>query len=227
MKCAGRPAAGDGSASVTPSPRIYAALILAACYSMPGASAADGGGHPSLSPAQDFSNQLFIILSPNSQGWVGLNRSSAGISFGRVGSSPTDSDIAAVTLFSVPAGLSPEDFLAYIKDGVERDAHAPRFEATETRVKLSQARSYPCVEYQANSIDHVKQFPLLPSKALPLRISGLYCQYPNKPGLGFSISFSHRGADPLPTFDAEAQDFIASVEVTSPPARPNPHSERP
>jgi hypothetical protein len=209
--------------------RVHAPVILIACYLaiLPSVSTADDTRHPSLSPAQDFSNSMFILLTPNSKGWVGLSRSPATISFGRVGSSRTDSDVAAVTLFSIPEGLSPEGFLAHAKDGLERDAPAPRFEVKESLIRLSQARSYPCVEYDATSIDHGKQLLFLPRKDLLLRLIALYCQYPNKPGLGFSISFSHRGTELPPNFDAEAQDFIAGVEVTSPPARPNQHLERP
>ena len=190
-------------------------------------SRADDAQHPSLSPGQDFSNSLFILLSPNSEGWVGVGRTSDSISFGRVGRSRNDTDVAAVTVFSTPPGLNPQEFLAHVKEGLERDAPAPRFEVKTASIRLSTARTYVCVEYNAMSIDHGKQLRFLPHKDLPIRLIALYCQYPDKPGLAFSVSFSHRGEEPPPTFDAEAQDFIASVAVTSSSARPNKRLERP
>jgi hypothetical protein len=205
------------------STKLQAIRAAATCCIAIGSSwaTADDAHHPSLAPGQDLSNPMFTLTSPKSEGWVGLSQSSSRIAFGRAGATSADSDVAAVTLFSIPQGLSADDFLALVKSGTERDAPSPQFEVKEASLKPSQARSYVCVDYRATSIDHGKQSFLGRRAALQLKLRALYCQYPTKPGLGFSISFSHRGEQPLPTFDAEAEEFIAGVEVRSPETRPN------
>ena len=176
--------------------------------------------HPTLQPGQDFSSQLFKMKSPNSSGWVGLSQNGSRIAFARSGTAATDSDIAAVILFPVPAASGVEDFVALVRKGVERDAPKPRFEVENTSLEVSPDRPYACVKYNATSIDHGEKTFVLPKRPLRLQLLSLYCRYPDNPGLGFAISFSHRGATPLLTFQQEAEEFIDGVQVTPTDKKP-------
>ena len=174
----------------------------------------------SVQPGQDFSNPLFKMKSPNSAGWTGLIQNASRIAFARSGASAVDSDVAAVMLFAVPKSISDEDFLALAKKGVEEDAPKPRFDVEAASMELSHDRPYTCVKYSATSIDHGNKGFFIPKRSLRLQMVSLYCQYPNRPGLGFAISFSHRGVTPMPAFQQEAEDFIAGVQVAQPDKKP-------
>jgi hypothetical protein len=169
--------------------------------------------HPAVQPGQDFSNSLFKMKSPDSAGWVGLSQNSSRIAFARSGASAADSDVAALILFSVPVASVAEDFVALVKKGVEKDAPKPRFDVETSSVELSPDRPYTCAKYSATSIDHGEKALLLPTKPLRLQVLSLYCKYPNKPGLGFAISFSHRGETAMPAFQQAAEAFIAGVQI--------------
>jgi hypothetical protein len=119
-------------------------------------------------------------------------------------------------LFPISGDPEADAFLTQIREGTERDAPAPRYEMVRTTLELSQARPYICAIYRATAIDHGKPPSLFSSKPKPLQfqVVTLYCKYPEKPGMGFAVSFSHRGVTPLTTIDEEADSFINGVQVT-------------
>jgi len=176
-----------------------------------------GAGHPTVAPGQDFSNPLFTMKSPDSAGWVGLSQNAGRIAFARSGASAAESDVASVVLFQVPVGDSAADFVTLVKRGVEKDAPSPRFEVQHANLELSQDRPYTCVKYSATSIDHGSDGFLALKKPLQFQMLSLYCRHPDKPNLGLSISFSHRGMTTMTTFQQEAEAFIAGVEVAQLP----------
>jgi hypothetical protein len=78
-------------------------------------------------------------------------------------------------------------------------------------------RAYTCVKYSAASVDHGNDGSLALKKPLQFQMLSLYCRYPGKPNLGFAISFSHRGTTMMPTFQQEAEAYIAGVQVAQLP----------
>jgi hypothetical protein len=191
-------------------------LVLRCCVLAP-VSIAGGADHPAIGPGQSFSNPLFMMTAPNSEGWMGLTRSGSEIAFARLGASKTDSDVAAVILFRAPIATGSGGFMALIKERLEKDASLSRFEIQQQNLDLSQDRAYMCATYHALSIDHGKSSFLTKRQPLLFEMLVLYCQHPEKPGLAFAVSFSHRGLTPLPTFQAESKEFIAGVQVAQPP----------
>jgi hypothetical protein len=195
-------------------PLPLVAVVLCCLGAAPAICVAADSPRQPVSAGQDFSNPMFAVHSPNSEGWQ-VFRSGAGLSFGRTGANHTDSEVATVSVFSTPKGLSPEEFLSRVRDGLTADSASPQFQVVTSSVKLSTARAYTCVDYDATSIDHGKPQLFLPHHDEALALIALYCQYPDKPGLGFAVTFSHRGGQAPATFEPEARDFIASVQVTS------------
>jgi hypothetical protein len=198
--------------------RIVLARLLAGLSSLcAGISVA--ATHP-VSPNQDFSNPTLQIHAPASEGWYGIARTTSGIAFGRNGATGTETFVAAVILFHIPKFPDSDAFTEYVREGVAKDSPPDRFEPIESSVQYSSERSYPCVRYHAISMD--KKVHIAPFFRKDLRIENiaLYCQHPAKPGLGFAVSYSHRGGRGDYNIGEEAESFIDSVQVTSPTNKP-------
>lgn len=173
-------------------------------------------------PGKMFRGDVLNIRAPNSEGW-GLDQSSPGLwSFGRDGAKSGESYVASVLAFDLIETTSTEDFLALIKQGIEGDTSSDRFAVSDAIYDYTDARGYPCVKYQATTEDKKARTSFFARVRQKLQIYSLYCRHPTRPGLGFAISFSHRGADPDPEFEKQAQDFISGVDV---PPRTAPESD--
>jgi hypothetical protein len=171
---------------------------------------------PAVSPNQDFSNPMFQVHAPSSTGWHEFGQSPSHIEFGKSGSSANESFIAALTLFRLPEFADADGFTEYMREGVIKDSPPDRFEVIESKVLYSPEREYPCVRYHAISYDRQARVSFFSKKKLRIEIIALYCEYPSKPGVGFAVSFSHRGgSDELPIAE-EAASFINSVQATAP-----------
>ena len=204
---------------------MYLRHIRLACLTLLLVSAARAGAanvdHPSIRPGERFEGPLFNVVAPKSEGWVGLSRNSSGMAFARHGATEPDSDVAALTVFQIPADSSPEEFLSQITVGTAKEVPAPRFEVIRSRIELSQARPYTCVKYEATSIDHGKSTLFSKKQPLQLQVVALYCRHPQRPDLGFAVSYSHRGKALSTAIEVEAESFIDSIEVVSPQEQPN------
>jgi hypothetical protein len=176
--------------------------------------------HAPVQAGQNFSNAMFDMSSPNSEGWTQLTQNERMIAFARSGSSGQESDVAAVELFSLKDISSEKDFLAFVKQGVEKDSSDPQFEVHQAKWDPSKERPYICVKYVSDATDHGGK-DQMPKKPLQLQIQNLYCRYPKRPDIGFVVSFSHRGAAKSPNFQKEAESFIGGVQVAqlAPPTR--------
>lgn len=194
------------------------ASIMALSLSFGEVSAA--ATHPAVSPYQEFSNPILQVHAPDSDGWSGITQTPDRIAFGKSGSTAGESFVAAVVLFRIPEFPNSEAFTEYIREGVIKDLPSDRFEATDSNIQYSSERGYPCVRYHAIAIDRKARTSVFVTKKLRLEDFALYCQHPTKPGLGFSVSFSHRGGDADEKIDAEAAAFMDSVQVTSPAKAP-------
>jgi hypothetical protein len=176
--------------------------------------------HPAVSPNQEFSNPLLQIHAPGSDGWYGITQRPDHISFGRSGSTAGETFVAAVFLFRIPTFPNSEAFTEYVREGAIKDSPSDRFETIESNIQYSSEREYPCVRHHAISNDRKARTSAFSKKKLRLENFALYCQHPTKPGLGFSVSFSHRGGSADEKIDAEAAAFMDSVQVTSPTKAP-------
>ena len=170
--------------------------------------------HPPISPNEDFSNPILQIHAPASSGWYGFERSPVRIAFKKAGSSAHETFVAAVFLFHLPAFANSDAFTEFVREGIIKDAPTDRFDILESNVQYSPERGYPCVRYHGLSMDRKAHVSAFSTEEMRLEIISLYCQHPARPGLGFSVSFSHRGGSAAEKIDAAAAAFIDSVQVT-------------
>ncbi len=116
--------------------------------------------------------------------------------------------------------------MALIKQGIQNDTSPDRFTVSDAIYDYTDARGYPCVKYQSTTEDKKARTSLFKREPQKLQIYSLYCRHPIRPGLGFAISFSHRGADLDPAFEEQGQDFINGVDVPPHTAAPMPDEEK-
>ncbi|MCP5140120.1 MAG: hypothetical protein H6979_09710 [Chromatiales bacterium] len=167
-----------------------------------------------------FKGEVLDIRTPNSEGWALDLSTPGGWSFVRHGARATESYVASVLAFNLTETTSNEDFVALIKESIEKDTSPDRFTVSDASYDYTDARGYPCVKYQATAEDkkaHISIFKREPQK---LQIYSLYCRHPIRPSLGFAITFSHRGPDLDPDIEKQAQDFISGVDVPPHTAAP-------
>ena len=196
-----------------PEPRRWAsnmirtALLSAFLVTITGC-ASSGPIAPPVTPGQSFSGSYLNIEAPNSEGWHLMQNSAAGIAFST--GDPTDSVVANVARFGLPPTATPDDFVAYIRAGVEKDTDPARFEIMRSDFTYTNVRGYPCVRFDGLSQDkkpHGSSTPLL------LELVSLYCRHPVRQDSGFMASYSHRGKEHRPTFESEAERFFQGVQV--------------
>lgn len=194
-------------------------LIVAAAMLSPFLGAGPAAASHPVAPNQDFSNPLLQVHAPASTGWFGMTQTTDKIAFGKQGVLGDESFVAAVFLFHIPTFATSDSFTEYVRDGVVKDSPPDRFDSVELSVQYSSERSYPCVRYHGISIDKKAQI-LFFKKKLRIENIALYCQDPDKPGLGFAVSYSHRGGSDDTNIGEEAESFIDSVQVTPPIKKP-------
>lgn len=169
---------------------------------------------------QDFSNPTLELHAPASSGWYGLSQTASHIAFGKEGADGGETFIAAVFLFRIPTFPDEKSFTEYVREGVVKDSPTDRFDTIQLSVQYSSERNYACVRYHGISIDKKARTSAFFRKSLRIEDIALYCQHPYKPGLGFSVSYSHRGGSPDYKIDEEAEAFIDSVQATAPSKAP-------
>jgi hypothetical protein len=174
----------------------------------------NAGTHPAVQPGQDFSNPTLQVHAPTTEGWVGIAQTGDRIAFGKSGAQRDESYVATVILFHIPEFTDTEAFAAFIKQGIEKDSPAERFETLESVVQYSTERTYPCVRHHGTTIDKKSRASGLLRKPLRLEVISLYCQHPYQPNLGFMASFSRRGGAQDPDFAGDAEKFINAIQAT-------------
>jgi hypothetical protein len=165
-----------------------------------------------LTPGQLFSGRLLDIRAPASAGWELLESGTEVVAFGRYGASPEHTYVANVFAFPLPTFSTPDDLLAFVKAGVEKDAPPDRFKVFVSIFEFTSKRPYPCVRYRSSSQD-MKARTRRGIDTQLLHIHSLYCQHPAERNLGMMISYSQRGGPPDPDLDSQAQSFIDGVQV--------------
>jgi hypothetical protein len=170
--------------------------------------------HPAVQPGQDFSNPTLQVHAPTSDGWFESAQTGDRIAFGKSGSERDESYIATVILFHIPEFTDTDAFTTLIKQGIEKDTPADRFETLGSVVQYSTERTYPCVRHHGTAIDKKSRASGFLRKSLRLEVISLYCQHPYRPNLGFMASFSHRGGADDPYFAGDAEKFINAIQAT-------------
>ena len=194
---------------------------LAVAYLLQGCESV-AATHPAISPGQDFSNPILQIHAPASSGWYGFERTPVRLAFKKEGGSAHETFVAAVFLFHLPAFPDSDAFTELVREGIIKDAPTDRFEILESNVQYTPERAYPCVRYHGISQDRKARISAFSTQEMRLEVISLYCQHPTRPGLGFSVSFSHRGGSATEKIDAAAAAFIDSVQVTQ-TSKPQPN----
>lgn len=180
------------------------AVFLAACVA---------GGGPrgnSVHPAQLFSGDYINVKAPASEGWLLINSSGSGITFGKQGPSTSESFIAGVLMFGMAPTGTPAEFKELVKAGTRRDTPPERYDIQRESLKYTDERGYPCVRYQALAKDKKPQGLNAP---LLLALHGLYCRHPKRPETGFAAVYSFRGKAEHPALRSEAESFIQGVQA--------------
>jgi hypothetical protein len=191
---------------------LLVASIAVFCW--PYMSVSGSVPYPAVSPNQDFSNSTLQLRAPASTGWHGAAQTPTLIEFGKSGSSANETFVAAVVLMRLPAFENTDAFTEYVREGVIKDAPSDRFETIESIVQYSPERGYPCVRYHGISNDRKPRISAFFAKTMRIEVVALYCEHPTKPGLGFAVTFSHRGGSADENIGKDAADFIDSVQVT-------------
>jgi hypothetical protein len=163
-----------------------------------------------VNPGQAFGGKFMMVRAPASAGWEKIKESSSGITFGKLVQETGESFVADVEFFSLPPTETPEQFLALVKAGQERDTDPARFAVESETRTYSAERPYPCARYQSVTRDKER---MASGEPLVLEMDGIVCRHPDKPEVGFSVIFSHRGPQRYPALRTEAESFIQSAQV--------------
>lgn len=168
---------------------------------------------PSVAPGQLFPSPLMNVHAPASAGWQLLQSAAEGIAFTRRDVSTGKTYIANVTVFRLPPFNSPDELVAIVKSGMEKDSPPDRFKTGEASFQFTTERPYPCVRFRGTSEDLKARTPQ-GTASLPLHVRSLYCQHPTQRNLGLFIGYSQRGGSPDPDLDSQAQSFIDGAQVS-------------
>jgi hypothetical protein len=187
-------------------------LVLTAC-------ATSTSVHDSkfIPPGKLFEGLVINITAPKSEGWKLLKSEPSVWIFGRRGSTPGESFAAMVAMFDPPQTDSPENFEALIVQGAQADSNTERFRTKTFTHQFTSARGYPCVQMSNISEDTQAQSGPNKTETLIMQNEHLYCRHPERKNIGFAITYSHRGKEMYPDFQAEAHSFIEGIQVPSAP----------
>jgi len=167
-----------------------------------------------VTAGERFPGPVLNISAPNSEGWkLASDSSSAGMLFGRIGSLPHETFVAAVARIAVPEIQTKEEFLAQVKHDVTRDSPPDKYRNFESTFEYSDQRGYPCVLFKGSAVEVNVKTSTFGRSDMLFQIQALYCRLPNLAKTGFAAMFSHRGGSVVADFDAQARDFIEGVQV--------------
>lgn len=168
-----------------------------------------------VSPGQLFKGAYIDIRAPNSEGWRLVQSSSTGMAFAKPGQAPGESLSAQILMFELQPTETPEQFLALIRSGIEKDTDPGRFNVIRSTSEYTAERAYSCVRYRAAIEDRAAQTSASTRETLLLESEALYCRHPIRSTTGFAAIYSHRGRNPHPGLDGEAREFMQGIQVPS------------
>jgi hypothetical protein len=190
----------------------YAGLCLAVLASY--ASAQPAKPRP-VQAGQLFKGGFVNVKAPNSSGWFLVESSSSSIGFTKPGVGPGETLAAQVLLLGLRPTQTSDEFVALIKEGVQKNHDLKRFTFLESRIDYTTERQYPCARYYGVLSDKDAPISFTETRLPRLEVHGLYCRHPVKTEGGFAAIYSYRGYGTYPRLAESAQEFIQGVE---PPA---------
>ena len=91
---------------------------------------------------------------PPGKSWYVMVRSTYQVTLGNRGPSKDETFVTSVSIHQLPAGLSREQFLEYVKKGRAAEPQTGRFETVNNDEHLSDQRQEVCVEHRMTSRDY-------------------------------------------------------------------------
>lgn len=164
-----------------------------------------------VAPGQAFRWQQLALRAPASDGWVLLGSSAQSVAFMRRSDELARSEVATVSVFTLPDGLDGDGFAAWVQKTVQAELPASRFRVVDAQLAPSDERGYACISHHSHS--HDLKARGLPAGSEPplLQQLALYCRHPDRAGAGFAAAFSTRGPGADDTLPERARAFIAAV----------------
>ena len=193
-------------------------LSVAAC-SLLVACASPRPQLPEVPPGKLYEGGYINIRAPGSDGWRLVGSSPQGMAFGKTGLAAGETRSALVSMFDLRPTQTPEEFVALIKEGIDKNADPKRFDAIESSMTYTEERGYPCARHHGLYRDKEAVTSPTTKDALLLEMSSLYCRHPVRVTTGFASIYSYRGRSRYAPLEQEAQDFIKGVQV--PPPHPS------
>src|ERR1700682_1909119 len=80
-----------------------------------------------VSPGKLFKGGYINVRAPNSEGWRLARSSPNGMEFGKPARAPGETLSAQLLMFGLERTETPEQFVALIKRGIEKDTNTSRF----------------------------------------------------------------------------------------------------
>ena len=186
----------------------FSVLLLSSC-------AAPSRQFPTVAPGQLFEGGYINVKAPNSQGWRMAESSTTGMAFGKAGRAQGETLAAQLLMFELQPTQTSEQFVALMKEGLQKDTDPIRFDIIESSSDYASERGYPCVRHHALVSDKAAQTSPATKEQLLLETRALYCRHPVRTNTGFAAIYSHRGRSRYPSLAEEAQDFLQGIQVPS------------
>ncbi len=154
--------------------------------------------HPS------YSNGWLSVQAPEG-GWRLSSSSNAGVAYAAAGEGPGES--AFVSMIGLPADLSPEAMVEFVRHESMHDPRIARMQVVESAFEYTVARGYPCVLHRLTA-QAPRDHRLRQQQALT-------CRHPDRPGMGIVMGFSRLSGTGStdPAFERQAQAFFGGVIV--------------
>ena len=148
---------------------------------------------------------------PTGRSWYVMVRSTYQVTLGGRGLSKDETFITNVAINQLPAGLSREQFLEYVKKGRAAEPQTGRFETVNNDEHFSDQRQEVCVEHRATSKDYGvtrgQSFAIIEYR-------GMNCIHPDDASIGVLVELSRKAPPSVadPAFDAAGAELLRSVE---------------
>jgi hypothetical protein len=116
-----------------------------------------------------------------------------------------------VSINQVPAGLSREQFLEYVKKGRAAEPQTGRFETLKNDEHLSDQRQEVCVEHRMTSKDYGVTRG---GSFATIEYLGMNCIHPDDASIGVFVELSRKAPPSVtdPAFEAAGAGLLRSVE---------------
>jgi hypothetical protein len=145
---------------------------------------------------------------PAGKTWSLLMRSTYQVALGAQGSS-NETYVTSVNVYQLPAGLSPEQFLAHVKAGRAAEPQTGRFEILSNNEQPYTDRPEVCVKHRTTSKDYGARRG---GDFTVVDYLGMNCIHPTSPRVGVFIELSRKAPTAADaSFDADGMSLLRSV----------------